>query len=44
MEKVHSMPSDGKASAFSFGVGYGAWLAICGMFHAYPVDNHHKIG
>ena len=36
MEKVHSMPSDGKASAFSFGVGYGAWLAICGMFRVPP--------
>jgi hypothetical protein len=36
MEKVHSMPSDGKASAFSFGVGYGAWLAICGMFRIPP--------
>jgi hypothetical protein len=36
MEKVHSMPSDGKCSAFSFGVGYGAWLAICGMFRVPP--------
>jgi hypothetical protein len=30
MEKVHSMPSDGKCAAFSFGVGYGAWLGIIG--------------
>jgi hypothetical protein len=30
IEKVHSMPSDGKCSAFSFGVGYGAWLALVG--------------
>ena len=36
MEKVHSMPSDGKCSAFSFGIGYGAWLAICGMFRMPP--------
>jgi crossover junction endodeoxyribonuclease RuvC len=30
MEAVHALPSDGRCSAFSFGVGYGAWLAICG--------------
>ena len=30
MERVHAMPSDGKCSAFSFGVGYGAWLALIG--------------
>lgn len=30
MEAVHAMPSDGKCSAFSFGVGYGAWLALVG--------------
>lgn len=28
MEAVHAMPGDGKCSAFSFGVGYGAWLAL----------------
>jgi len=27
IEEVHSMPKDGKASAFSFGQNYGAWLA-----------------
>jgi hypothetical protein len=30
MERVHAMPTDGKCSAFSFGVGYGAWLALIG--------------
>ena len=30
MEEVHAMPSDGKCSAFAFGLGYGAWLGICG--------------
>lgn len=30
MEQVHAMPRDGKCSAFSFGVGYGAWLALVG--------------
>jgi hypothetical protein len=30
IEKVHAMPHDGRASAFSFGVGYGAWLALVG--------------
>lgn len=30
MEEVHAMPSDGKCSAFSFGLGYGAWLALLG--------------
>ena len=24
------MPTDGKCSAFAFGVGYGAWLALVG--------------
>lgn len=36
MEKVHAMPTDGKCSAFSFGVGYGAWLAIAGMLRLTP--------
>ena len=36
MEKVHSMPGDAKPAAFSFGIGYGAWLAICGMFRVPP--------
>ena len=30
IEAVHAMPTDGKCSAFSFGVGYGAWLALVG--------------
>ena len=30
MEAVHAMPTDGRCSAFSFGVGYGAWLGIIG--------------
>jgi hypothetical protein len=30
MERVHALPTDGKCSAFSFGVGYGAWLALIG--------------
>lgn len=29
IEAVHSMPHDGKASAFTFGVGLGRWLGIC---------------
>lgn len=28
IEEVHSMPHDGKASAFSFGKNYGMWLGI----------------
>lgn len=28
IEEVHSMPRDGKASAFSFGKNYGMWLGI----------------
>ena len=36
MEKVHAMPNDGRCSAFSFGVGYGAWLAIAGMLRLTP--------
>jgi crossover junction endodeoxyribonuclease RuvC len=30
MESVHALPTDGRCSAFSFGVGYGAWLALIG--------------
>lgn len=28
IERVHSMPHDGKASAFSFGKNYGMWLGL----------------
>lgn len=28
IEQVHSMPHDGKASAFSFGKNFGIWLGI----------------
>lgn len=28
IEQVHSMPHDGKASAFSFGKNFGMWLGI----------------
>ncbi len=28
IEEVHSMPRDGKASAFSFGKNFGMWLGI----------------
>ena len=28
VEKVHSMPSQGVASSFTFGVGWGMWLGI----------------
>lgn len=30
IEAVHALPHDGRCSAFSFGVGYGAWLALVG--------------
>jgi hypothetical protein len=36
MEEVHSMPSDGKCSAFSFGLGYGAWLGVFGALGLVP--------
>ena len=36
MEKVHALPTDGRCSAFSFGVGYGAWLAILGAMGRTP--------
>lgn len=28
VEKVHSMPKQGVASSFNFGMGFGAWLGI----------------
>ena len=30
IEKVHSMPRQGVASAFTFGKGYGIWLGVLG--------------
>ena len=36
MEEVHALPTDGKCSAFSFGVGYGAWLALLGARYLGP--------
>ncbi|TAL62075.1 MAG: crossover junction endodeoxyribonuclease [Bacteroidetes bacterium] len=36
IEKVHSMPGQGVASMFNFGMGYGIWLGICSAFK-YPV-------
>lgn len=30
IERVHSMPSQGVVSTFSFGMGYGIWLGILG--------------
>lgn len=30
LEKVHSMPKQGVASSFNFGVGFGIWLGIIG--------------
>ncbi len=33
IEKVHSMPRQGVASAFTFGKGYGIWLGILGALH-----------
>ncbi len=32
IEKVHSMPKQGIASAFNFGVGYGLWLGVIAGF------------
>lgn len=29
IERVHSMPSQGVASMFSFGAGYGLWRGMC---------------
>ena len=28
LEKVHAFPTDGRSSAFKFGVNYGAWIGI----------------
>ena len=28
IERVHAMPTDGRSSAFKFGVNYGMWLGI----------------
>ena len=32
IEQVHAFPTDGRSSAFKFGVNYGEWL---GILHAY---------
>lgn len=37
IEKVHSMPRQGVASAFTFGKGYGIWLGILASLHI-PYD------
>jgi crossover junction endodeoxyribonuclease RuvC len=36
IEKVHSMPKQGVASMFNFGMGYGIWLGICSALK-YPI-------
>jgi hypothetical protein len=36
MEMVHALPTDGKCSAFSFGVGFGAWLGVFGALGLVP--------
>ena len=40
VERVHSMPEQGVASSFSFGMGYGIWLGILAAFEI-PVDLVH---
>ncbi len=36
IEKVHSLPRDGRVGAFRFGVGYGMWLGLLsGLFLPY---------
>lgn len=37
IEKVHSMPDQGAASGFSFGMGYGIWLGILAAY-GLPTD------
>lgn len=36
LEDVHALPTDGRCSAFSFGVGFGAWLALLGFCDIKP--------
>jgi hypothetical protein len=36
IEKVWSMPHDGKVSIFTFAKNYGEWLGICGAFNIEP--------
>lgn len=36
IEDVHSMPKDGKCSAFRFGFGYGAWRGVLGALGLTP--------
>jgi len=33
IEKVHTMPRDGRVGAFNFGMGYGIWLGILAARH-----------
>lgn len=42
IERVNSMPGQGVASSFSFGMGYGIWLGIIAAL-GYPVDLVHPV-
>ena len=35
IENVHAFPTDGRSSAFKFGVNFGTWLGILGSNHHY---------
>lgn len=42
IERVNSMPGQGVASSFTFGMGYGVWLGIVAAFKL-PVDLVHPV-
>ena len=37
IENVHAFPTDGRSSAFKFGVNFGTWLGILGSNHIVPI-------
>ena len=37
IENVHAFPTDGRSSAFKFGMNYGMWLGILGSLKIEPV-------
>lgn len=42
IERVNSMPGQGVASSFTFGMGYGIWLGILATLHV-PTDLVHPV-
>ena len=43
IENVHAFPTDGRSSAFKFGMNYGIWLGILGSLKIKPIKVHPRV-